>query len=81
MIVTKMKETAEAYWAKDTEAKSGWNVLRVLNKPTATAIARRLDKKGNDERKVLIYDMDGGTFDEVLLTIEDESCEVKSQSK
>ena len=46
-----------------------WNVLRIINEPTAAAIAYGLDKKGTGERNVLIYDMGGGTFDVSLLTI------------
>merc|ERR1711933_423122 len=57
---------------------SGMNVLRIINEPTAAAIAYGLDKKGSGERNVLIYDMGGGTFDVSLLTIEDGIFEVKA---
>ena len=63
---------------KDAGAISGLNVLRIINEPTAAAIAYGLDKKGAGERNVLIYDMGGGTFDVSVLTIEDGIFEVKS---
>merc|ERR1712038_272048 len=79
MILLKMKETAEAYLGgkvndarrqatKDAGTISGMNVLRIINEPTAAAIAYGLDKKGSGERNILIYDMGGGTFDVSLLT-------------
>merc|ERR1711939_735910 len=52
--------------------------LRIINEPTAAAIAYGLDKKASGERNVLIYDMGGGTFDVSLLTIEDGIFEVKA---
>jgi len=63
---------------KDAGAISGLNVLRIINEPTAAAIAYGLDKKSSGERNVLIYDMGGGTFDVSLLTIEDGIFEVKA---
>merc|ERR1712113_854413 len=63
---------------KDAGTISGMNVLRIINEPTAAAIAYGLDKKGAGERNVLIYDMGGGTFDVSLLTIEDGIFEVKA---
>merc|ERR1712100_87870 len=63
---------------KDAGAISGLNVLRIINEPTAPAIAYGLDKKSSGERNVLIYDMGGGTFDVSLLTIEDGIFEVKA---
>jgi len=63
---------------KDAGAISGLNVLRIINEPTAAAIAYGLDKKGSGEMNVLIYDMGGGTFDVSLLTIEDGIFEVKA---
>merc|ERR1712151_1368167 len=63
---------------KDAGRISGMNVLRIINEPTAAAIAYGLDKKGSGERNVLIYDMGGGTFDVSLLTIEDGIFEVKA---
>ena len=63
---------------KDAGTISGMNVLRIINEPTAAAIAYGLDKKGTGERNVLIYDMGGGSFDVSLLTIEDGIFEVKA---
>merc|ERR1719267_157080 len=63
---------------KDAGAICGLNVLRIINEPTAAAIAYGLDKKGSGEMNVLIYDMGGGTFDVSLLTIEDGIFEVKA---
>ncbi|ENN76652.1 hypothetical protein YQE_06831, partial [Dendroctonus ponderosae] len=100
MVLTKMKETAEAYLGKsvtnavitvpayfndsqrqatkDSGTISGLQVLRIINEPTAAAIAYGLDKKGQGERNVLIFDLGGGTFDVSILTIEDGIFEVKS---
>jgi L1 cell adhesion molecule like protein len=100
MILTKMKETAEAFLGrtvkdavvtvpayfndsqrqatKDAGVISGLNVLRIINEPTAAAIAYGLDKKATGERNVLIFDLGGGTFDVSILTIEDGIFEVKS---
>jgi len=65
---------------KDAGIISGLNVLRIINEPTAAAIAYGLDKKkGNSqESNVLIFDLGGGTFDVSILTIEDGIFEVKS---
>jgi heat shock protein 1/8 len=63
---------------KDAGTISGLNVLRIINEPTAAAIAYGLDKKGTGERNVLIFDLGGGTFDVSVLTIEDGIFEVKS---
>jgi len=63
---------------KDAGVISGLNVLRIINEPTAAAIAYGLDKKSGGERNVLIYDLGGGTFDVSLLTIEDGIFEVKA---
>jgi len=63
---------------KDAGTISGMNVLRIINEPTAAAIAYGLDKKGAGERNILIYDMGGGTFDVSILTIEDGIFEVKA---
>lgn len=98
MVLTKMKETAEAYLGKaiasavitvpayfndsqrqatkDAGTISGLNVLRIINEPTAAAIAYGLDKKGRGERNVLIFDLGGGTFDVSVLTINDGIFEV-----
>merc|ERR1712110_334438 len=102
MVLTKMKETAEAYLGKpikdavitvpayfndaqrqatkDAGIISGLNVLRIINEPTAAAIAYGLDKKKCEGREtnVLIFDLGGGTFDVSILTIEDGIFEVKS---
>merc|ERR1712029_309637 len=101
MILTKMKETAEAYLGtevkdavvtvpayfndsqrqatKDAGVIAGLNVLRIINEPTAAAIAYGLDKKkGSAECNVLIFDLGGGTFDVSILTIEGGVFEVKS---
>ncbi|KAK6083597.1 hsp70-like protein [Seiridium cupressi] len=63
---------------KDAGLISGLNVLRIINEPTAAAIAYGLDKKAEGERNVLIFDLGGGTFDVSLLTIEEGIFEVKS---
>ncbi|EER12210.1 heat shock protein 70, putative [Perkinsus marinus ATCC 50983] len=63
---------------KDAGSIAGLNVLRIINEPTAAAIAYGLDKKGEGEKNVLIYDLGGGTFDVSLLTIEDGIFEVKA---
>ncbi|ROW16938.1 hypothetical protein VPNG_01040 [Cytospora leucostoma] len=100
MVLTKMRETAEAYLGgtvnnavvtvpayfndsqrqatKDAGLIAGLNVLRIINEPTAAAIAYGLDKKVEGERNVLIFDLGGGTFDVSLLTIEEGIFEVKS---
>ena len=62
---------------KDAGQISGLNVLRVINEPTAAALAYGLDKK-DKEQTVLIFDMGGGTFDVSLLSIEDGIFEVKA---
>ncbi|XP_028600462.2 heat shock-related 70 kDa protein 2 [Podarcis muralis] len=65
---------------KDAGTITGLNVLRIINEPTAAAIAYGLDKKGSGagEKNVLIFDLGGGTFDVSILTIEDGIFEVKS---
>merc|ERR1712142_462173 len=63
---------------KDAGTIAGMNVLRIINEPTAAAIAYGLDKKVGMERNVLIFDLGGGTFDVSILTIEDGIFEVKS---
>jgi L1 cell adhesion molecule like protein len=60
---------------KDAGAIAGLKVLRIINEPTAAAIAYGLNKT-NDERKVLIFDLGGGTFDVSLLNIDDGVFEV-----
>lgn len=101
MVLTKMKETAEAFLGnsvrdavitvpayfndsqrqatKDAGAIAGINVLRIINEPTAAALAYGLDKGLKGERTVLIFDLGGGTFDVSILTIDEGSLfEVKS---
>lgn len=101
MVLTKMKETAEAYLGqkvkdavitvpayfndsqrqatKDAGAIAGLNVLRIINEPTAAALAYGLDKNLKGEKNVLIFDLGGGTFDVSILTIDEGSMfEVRS---
>ena len=61
---------------KDAGAIAGLNVLRIINEPTAAAIAYGLDKKTEGEKHVLIFDCGGGTHDVSLLSIEDGVFEV-----
>mmetsp|Transcript_11347 Transcript_11347/g.28177 ORF Transcript_11347/g.28177 Transcript_11347/m.28177 type:complete len:661 (+) Transcript_11347:214-2196(+) len=97
MILTKMKETAEAFLGKeiinavvtvpayfndaqrqatkDAGTISGLNVLRIINEPTAAAIAYGLDNKGG-EKNILVFDLGGGTFDVSMLTIDNGVFEV-----
>ena len=63
---------------KDAGTIAGLNVLRIINEPTAAAIAYGLDKKSSAEKNVLIFDCGGGTFDVSILTIEDAIFEVKA---
>jgi len=100
MVLTKMKETAEAYLGtevkdavvtvpayfndsqrqatKDAGRICGLNVLRIINEPTAAAIAYGLDKQA--EKNILVYDLGGGTFDVSLLTIDNGVFEVLATS-
>lgn len=64
---------------KDAGAISGLNVMRIINEPTAAAMAYGLDKKGK-ESTILVYDLGGGTFDVSILSIEDGVFEVLSTS-
>ncbi len=104
MILTKMKETAEAYLGrevkhavvtvpayfndaqrqatKDAGTIAGLKVARVINEPTAAAIAYGLDKVGDGgkEENVLVFDLGGGTFDVTLLTIDNGVFEVRATS-
>ncbi|MBI1400773.1 molecular chaperone DnaK [Hyphomonas sp.] len=97
-ILTKMKETAEAYLGakvtqavitvpayfndaqrqatKDAGKIAGLEVLRIINEPTAAALAYGLDKSGN--KTIAVYDLGGGTFDVSLLEIGDGVFEVLS---
>lgn len=64
---------------KDAGVIGGLNVLRIINEPTAAALAYGLDKNLTGERKVLIFDLGGGTFDISILTIDEGSLfEVKA---
>jgi heat shock protein 5 len=98
MVLTKMKETAEAYLGKtvthavvtvpayfndaqrqatkDAGTISGLNVMRIINEPTAAAIAYGLDKKSAGEQNILVFDLGGGTFDVSLLTVDSGVFEV-----
>jgi L1 cell adhesion molecule like protein len=84
--VTKAVITVPAYFndsqrqaTKDAGRISGLNVLRIVNEPTAAAIAYGLDKmKDKGERNVLVFDLGGGTFDVSILTIEEGIYEVKA---
>ena len=69
---------AQRQATKDAGTIAGLNVMRIINEPTAAAIAYGLDKKGNGEKNILIYDLGGGTFDVTIMTIEDGIFEVKS---
>lgn len=63
---------------KDAGTIAGLNVLRVINEPTAAAIAYGLDQKRDKEINIIIFDFGGGTFDVSLLSIEDGVFEVKA---
>jgi len=63
---------------KDAGAIAHLNVLRIINEPTAAAIAYGLDKKQKGENNILIFDLGGGTFDVSLLTLDDGIFEVKA---
>ncbi|XP_027351470.1 heat shock cognate 70 kDa protein-like [Abrus precatorius] len=65
---------------KDAGAIAGLNVMRIINEPTAAALAYGLQKKGSFvvKRNVFIFDLGGGTFDVSLLTIKNETFEVKA---
>jgi len=100
MVLTKMKEVAEAFLGKtvksavvtvpayfndaqrqatkDAGTIAGLNVLRIINEPTAAAIAYGLDRQQAQERNILIFDLGGGTFDVSLLAIEEGIFEVKA---
>ena len=69
---------AQRQATKDAGAIAGLNVLRIINEPTAAAIAYGLDKKGAGEQNVLIFDCGGGTHDLSVLTISDGIFEVKA---
>jgi len=62
---------------KDAGTIAGLNVIRIINEPTAAAIAYGLDKKEGGEKNILIFDLGGGTFDVSLLAIDSGVFEVK----
>jgi heat shock protein 5 len=66
---------AQRQATKDAGTISGMNVLRIINEPTAAAIAYGLDKKGG-EKNILVFDLGGGTFDVTMLTIDNGVFEV-----
>jgi len=66
---------AQRQATKDAGIIAGLNVMRIVNEPTAAAIAYGLDK-GDGERQILVYDLGGGTFDVSLLSIDDGVFEV-----
>ncbi len=63
---------------KDAGTIAGMEVLRIINEPTAAALAYGLDKKG--EQKILVFDLGGGTFDVSVLELGDDVVEVKASS-
>ncbi|GAU17817.1 hypothetical protein TSUD_172060 [Trifolium subterraneum] len=67
---------------KDAGAIAGLNVIRIINEPTAAALAYGLQKRSNNvgKRNVFIFDLGGGTFDVSLLTFKDNNYEVKATS-
>jgi endoplasmic reticulum chaperone BiP len=67
---------AQRQATKDAGTIAGLNILRVVNEPTAAAIAYGLDRKGAKESQIIVYDLGGGTFDVSLLSIEDGVFEV-----
>jgi len=69
---------AQRQATKDAGTIAGLKVLRVINEPTAAAIAYGLDKQSKKELNILVYDLGGGTFDVTLLTISDGLFEVKA---
>lgn len=83
--VSKAVITVPAYFndaqrqaTKDAGVIAGLEVLRIINEPTAAAIAYGLDRKTEKEQTILIFDLGGGTFDVSLLTIDDGVFEVKA---
>jgi len=69
---------AQRQATKDAATIAALNVLRIINEPTAAAIAYGLEHKGSGERNVLIFDLGGGTFDVSVLTIDGGIFEVRS---
>ncbi len=84
--VTQAVITVPAYFTdsqrqatKDAGTIAGMEVLRIINEPTAAALAYGLDKKGEDQ-KILVFDLGGGTFDVSVLELGDDVVEVKASS-
>ena len=65
---------------KDAGRIAGLNVLRIINEPTAAAVAYGLDHKNDKEKNILVFDLGGGTFDVSILNVCEETLEVKSTS-
>jgi L1 cell adhesion molecule like protein len=83
--ITKAVVTVPAYFndsqrqaTKDAGKIAGLDIIRIINEPTAAAIAYGLDK--HDERNVLVYDLGGGTLDVTILSIDNGIFQVKSTS-
>ncbi len=71
---------AQRQATKDAGKIAGLNVERIINEPTAAALAFGFDKDQNDEFKILVYDLGGGTFDVSILDIADGTFEVLATS-
>lgn len=71
---------AQRQATKDAGAIAGLNVMRIINEPTAAAIAFGVNKKSSGEKNVIVYDLGGGTFDVSLLTIDQGVFEVAATS-
>jgi endoplasmic reticulum chaperone BiP len=67
---------AQRQVTKDAGTIAGLQILRIINEPTAAAIAYDLDKKSKSESWIIVYDLGGGTFDVSLLSIVDGVFEV-----
>ena len=63
---------------KDAGRIAGLNVLRIINEPTAAAVAYGLNNKDNNERYILVFDLGGGTFDVSILILNEEVFEVRA---
>ena len=105
MVLTKMREVAEAYlglsvknavvtvpaYFNDSQRKAtidagaiaGLNVIRIINKPTAVAIAYGLDQRSDcdGKRNIFVFDLGGGTLDVSILTIKGDAFEVKATAR
>ncbi|MDH4277347.1 MAG: molecular chaperone DnaK [Acidimicrobiia bacterium] len=73
-------DDAQRTATKEAGTIAGLNVLRIINEPTAAALAYGLDKGGEDDQTILVFDLGGGTFDVSILEIGDGVFEVKSTS-